>query len=612
MNIDEQMFQEAKDAFEERDYQRCKDLLSRLIRDYPHEAELWVWLSAVVSSKKERTFCLKKALEIDPDYLPAKQGLTFSGEYVPDKSMLIPVAAQAQNWSVDINEEKIVQKSGGKAVRRRFRFSLGGLGPIIGALAVATIVIFFVLFPSRGRYVMSWFTGGTATPRPKPTLLPTAEPWSGLAETITRGPDPLWKSLSATYTPTPLYVNTPHPSTESYRSGLYAYERGEWDQVLLYMEQAKDVDPDSIDIDYYIGLATFHLGQNSKAIGIFDKIIAEHPDFAPARTAKAIVVLNMEAVSDSVAIDLLKNAIYYDPAYLDSYYELAKIRLSMDDPEQALAILSDAEQYANNSYLLPYLRAEAYFNMDKLDDALEQIKIAIEVDQTSTDAYRLMGQIYMQQENFELAQEPLEIAATYLTDDAEVFAWLGTIYASNGAFDSALSAFNKAENIDDSISEIYYQKGAVYFKQEQYENALIALEKGYNLNKEKFSFDGHILLGRTYLIMETPGKAYQQFSVAEGSAKSNKDWVTLYYWRAVSLDELGEVKYALRDRKALIAIERDEGYADMWDETRALLDVTFTATPTPITPSVTYTRMPTKTPRPTITRLPTQTSTTVR
>ena len=610
MNIDEQMFQEAKDAFAERDFQRCKDLLSRLIRDYPQEAELWVWLSAVVNSKKERTFCLKKALEIDPDYLPAKQGLTFSGEYVPDKSMLIPVAAQAQNWSVDINKDIVVQSGGTKSARRRFRFSLGGLGPIIGAVGIAAIVIFFLLNPSKGRYVISWFKGGTPTPRSMPTLRPTAEPWSGLAQTITQGPEPLWKSLSATYTPTPLYVNTPHPSTESYRSGIFAYEREEWDKVLLYMEQAAEVDPDSIDIQYYIALANYHSGQTNKALIILDKLIAEHPDFAPAYTAKATVVLHMEPVKNDVAITLLKSAIYRDPAYMDSYYELAKLRLSLSDPEQALAVLNDAEQYAENSYLLPYLRAEAYFVMDELDDALEQINIALNVDQTSIEAYRLLGQIYMQQEDFVLAQEPLEIAATYLSDDAEVFAWLGTIYASNGAYDSALSAFDKAENIDDTIAEIYYQKGTVYFKQEQYEKAQTALEKGFLLDKN--SFEGNILLGRTYLILESPGKAYQQFSTAEAFATSDKDWVTIYYWRAKALDDLGEVKYALRDRKALIAIERDEAFALMWDETRELLDNTFTPTPTPVTPSITYTRMPTKTPRPTITRLPTQTATPIR
>ena len=34
--------------------------------------------------------------------------------------------------------------------------------------------------------------------------------------------------LPETYTPVPIYVNTPHPVTEAYRAGLTAYEKSDW------------------------------------------------------------------------------------------------------------------------------------------------------------------------------------------------------------------------------------------------------------------------------------------------------------------------------------------------------------------------------------------------
>ena len=390
--------------------------------------------------------------------------------------------------------------------------------------------------------MVAWLGGPTNTPRPMPTLLPTAEPWSGLAGTITQGPEPLWKSLSATYTPTPLYINTPHPSTEAYRSGIFAYEHQQWDNVILFMGQALEVDPDSVDILYYIAEATYQLGQENKAIGLFEDIIDSNPEFAPAYTAKASILMQQKPVKYDVSKTLLEKAIRQDPAYMLSYFELAKLKLALNDPEGALAKLTEAEPYTDNKYFLPYLRAEAYLQLDELDKALAQIQSAIEIDQTAIDAYRLMGQIYMQREEYDLAREPLEIVATYRTEDATVYAWLGTIYASSGAYDSALSAFDKAEEIDNTIAEVYYQKGAVYFQQDQYERARTALEKAFALDKS--SFEGNILLGRSYLNLELPGKAYQQFSTAEAFATSDKDWVTIYYWRAKSLDDLGDVKYA--------------------------------------------------------------------
>ena len=607
MSVDEQMFQEARDAFDERDFKRCKDLLTRLIRDHPQNAEYWVWLSAVVGNKKERTFCLKKALEIDPDYLPARQGLAYSGEYVPDESMHIPYDAQVQNWSVPlaIKEEEGVPQAVRKRLRRRMHLS--GFAPIVGALAFVGIAIFFILNPFKTRQLVTWLSGPTRTPTKLPTLLPTAEPWSGLAATITQGPEPLWKSLSSTYTPTPMYVDTPHPRTEAYRSGIFAYQRGEWDNVILYMQQALEVEPDAPDLKFYIADAYYHLGQSSKALKQFEDLIADYPDFAPAYTGKAIILLNQKPVKYDVSKTLLDKAIDLDPAYIQSYFELAKMKLALDDPDAALAVLNEADVFTQNSYLVAYYRAEAYLAKDELDLALEQIELALEIDQTAVDAYRLMGQIYMARGEYTLAQEPLEITAKYRTQDAEVYAWLGKIYAAGGSLESALSAFDKAEKIDNTIAEIFYQKGAVYFELGQYERAQTNLEKGFALDKT--SFDGNILLGRTYLLLESPGKAYQQFTVAEAFATSNTDWATIYYWRAKAYDGLGETKLALRERKWFVALPREEAYGEWWDETRALLDTIFTPTSTPITPSVTYTRMPTKTLKATSTRLPTLTIT---
>jgi tetratricopeptide (TPR) repeat protein len=604
MSVNEQMFQEAKDAFHDRDYKRCKDLLSRLIRNDPQQAEYWLWLSAAVGNKKERTFCLKKALEIDPAYLPAKQGLAYSGEQIADDEMHIPLEMQTQNWTLALKEEKGSQQ---KRTPSKARLQLGWLAPILGAFGVITIALLMLLNPGKTRQVLTWLGGPTHTPSALPTLLPTAQPWSGLAATITQGPDPLWKSLSATYTPTAMYIDTPHPRSEAYRSGIFAYQRQEWDKVILYMQQALSIDPDAPDLTYYLALAYAEQGQTSKAMGLFDDLIKDHPDFAPAYTGKAMILMEQKPVKYDVSKTLLTSAINRDPAYTASYFELAALKLALNDPESALATLQDAEPYTQNNYQLSFLSAQAYLQMDELDKALASIQAAIEVDQTAIEAYRLLGQIYMLRGEYALAREPLEISATYLTQDAAVYAWLGTIYADSGSLESALSAFDKAEQIDDTIAEVYYQKGAAYFQMEQYERAQTNLEKGFALDKS--SFEGNILLGRTYLMLDVPGKAYQQFSVAEAFASSNTDWATIYYWRAKSYDDLGEIKLALRERKWLLALPLETAYAPYWNDTRALLDTIFTPTSTPVTPSITSTRMPTRTLKPTSTRLPTLTQT---
>ena len=61
------------------------------------------------------------------------------------------------------------------------------------------------------------------------------------------GPTPLAFFLDSTYTPTPIYVDTPHPLTEDYRSAMNAYRKGNWDGVIQFMEGLLGADPEAVD-----------------------------------------------------------------------------------------------------------------------------------------------------------------------------------------------------------------------------------------------------------------------------------------------------------------------------------------------------------------------------
>jgi hypothetical protein len=58
-------------------------------------------------------------------------------------------------------------------------------------------------------------------------MIPTMTPLVRSPTPTFIGPTPLWMLMEATYTPTPLYVNTPHPISEAYRIGIRAYQRGD-------------------------------------------------------------------------------------------------------------------------------------------------------------------------------------------------------------------------------------------------------------------------------------------------------------------------------------------------------------------------------------------------
>lgn len=57
------------------------------IVEEPENADVWVWLSAIIEDEEKQTVFLKKALELDPANRPAQRGLAFieRKKYIPPK-----------------------------------------------------------------------------------------------------------------------------------------------------------------------------------------------------------------------------------------------------------------------------------------------------------------------------------------------------------------------------------------------------------------------------------------------------------------------------------------------------------------------------------------------
>jgi len=61
--------------------------LKDAIVEEPENANVWVWLAAIIEDEEKQTIFLKKALEIDPANRPAQRGLAFieRKKYIPPK-----------------------------------------------------------------------------------------------------------------------------------------------------------------------------------------------------------------------------------------------------------------------------------------------------------------------------------------------------------------------------------------------------------------------------------------------------------------------------------------------------------------------------------------------
>ena len=131
-------YQEALTAIHTGDKSRARDLLTRLIKSNPNNPQYWLWMSAVVETGRELTFCLKETLKRDPQNITARRGLILQGELPPDPGLAVPVQLQRRNWEAQYFSAQTVP--GQLPKRSWLRLGL----TIVGVLVLVVLVVIAV------------------------------------------------------------------------------------------------------------------------------------------------------------------------------------------------------------------------------------------------------------------------------------------------------------------------------------------------------------------------------------------------------------------------------------------------------------------------------------
>ena len=180
MPADDLILKEARKAIEQGDRARAKDLLTRQLRREPDNADIWLWMSAVVDTPKERAYCLREVLRIDPEHRAAKRGLAMMGELPPDQQIVEPQRLPHRNWQAQIDKAE------------RPPFKLPGKKTLLygGAGIIVLVLIGIAIFGPNGlgrRQQASFVPSPFPTATSAPTLIPTATPISQRAYTPLAG-----------------------------------------------------------------------------------------------------------------------------------------------------------------------------------------------------------------------------------------------------------------------------------------------------------------------------------------------------------------------------------------------------------------------------------------
>jgi len=570
------MFEEAMQAVRQGQRSRSRDLLTRLLRADPNNPEYWLWMSAVVDSSKERTYCLQMVDKFDPGNPAARRGLVLAGAAQPAADLNLNSFTR-RKWNIRVEEapkEKGLKRLFKNPILRFAVFAT--LAVVVGGLILAGF------YASNARRQSQVAVLPTHTPGPAPTFT-TTPTLIGQKATPTPAraygqPTPLAMLLNVEYTPTPIYVNTPHPVVEAYRMGQRALERGNLELALNYYLQALEMEPDAPDVQFQIGEIQRQLGENGLALEAYNRAIELDEGFAPAFLGRALVT-QAEKPNADIGEDL-DAAIERDPNYGEAYLARAAYLIKQGESEQALEDLEVASDLLPDSPWVPYYEGQiAYLN----DDSEQACKLAQEANQrerTFLPAYMLLGECAMEREDYEEAIEALEIYTTYVPDEAKSWALLGIAQVKSGVDpEEALESLETSLEISPEQSEAYYYRGNLYLEVGEGQKAVNDFVILRRLDRK--SFAASLGLARALFSTGRINDAWSQMNVTLELAQTDAERAESYYWRAQIMEAAGEVPTAKRDWQALLELPDDAAPEEWREAAENALRGPITPTPTP-------------------------------
>ena len=593
------IFNEAMSAVQAGDRARARDLLTRLLKTGQDNPEYWVWMSAVVDTTKERAYCLNQALKLDPQNKAARRGLTIMGQMTPDESLILPARLQKRNWQAKLMPADN-ELASGMAPALQMGLMGGGLVVVVG------LVLFFV-FGNFFKPPQQRATQSAARRWPTETPLSTQMVVAAArtqAAVTTGEPTPLWLMLDATYTPTPLYVNTPHPASvsEAFKYGLRGYTRGEWASVENFMKQVLTVEPNAVDARYFMADAYRMQGKLTQALNAFNDIIKAYPNFAPSYLGRARTRLAADKNAVAAARADLETALKKDPNMGEVYLELIALLIAEKNDKEAKPLLVQAARVLPDSPMIFLYRAEINMRAGEYELALADAQRANQLDMTLLPAYLFMGEALHMTGDLDGSRQALDIYTSYVKDDPRAWLWIGMAHESAGETEKAHQAFDEALRLNSRLFEALLHRAQILLVEKDGDGALDDFQAAIRLDSQ--SFEASIGVGKALMLLEYEGDAYVQFERSQVLAKQDQQKAELMYWRALSLEALDENVAALREWNKLLALPADS-LSEEWtvyasQRVQALASATPTAKPSTATPTVrpSETRVPTRTPIP--------------
>ena len=206
--------------------------------------------------------------------------------------------------------------------------------------------------------------------------------------------------------------------------------------------------------------------------------------------------------------------IKFKEMYANGMYEFVN-----ENYESSIEILSRAAELKPGNKLVFVSKGAAHLKLDQLEEALQEINRAIEIDENYAIAHAIYAEVLFDNGSFERGIEESNIAIRLDPNSLEVRRARGYILYNTQNFPEAIEQFDAAIAINDRIPSLHLLKGYSYYAMGEYDLAVEALNQANSLNPDDWEPD--LVASRVYYTYGEYAKAAQYAEQAVGNDPAN-------------------------------------------------------------------------------------------
>lgn len=306
---------------------------------------------------------------------------------------------------------------------------------------------------------------------------------------------------------------------ENTKLGMTAVEQLKYDEALTYFAAATEAEENPVYVQRGLGLAYMGKTDYETALLCFQAAL-DNGGTKPADVDYDInyymAVCYYKLGQYENALDRYNAIIALRSKEVDAYMQRGIVLLKLNKHDEALADFNMALSLAKSDYGLYVDIYSALKDNGYEAEGMEYLNIAMEEGGEKMSSYD-KGRIYFYQENYTYARDYLEKARSQGNKTEEVLLLLGQSYEALNDRAYALTLYGEyvAEN---PSAAIYNQMGLCYAATGDYENALDSFEKG--LSVEGNACRQELLFNRIV--------AYENLGDFETAKKYMKEYLKAY------------------------------------------------------------------------------------